>query len=170
MLCTLRLVTTESEVVVSDRQDADIQQFLESEKAISKRIRWKTRGRQDYADASAVIYDRATGRRRAARLIITSHRGREPHKFVVCLSFKGQRVLSLDVNPGRSHRNILTRASVRVTHWHRWPNAEIAEEDDRNLTFSQWLIEFMEAAKILCKYKVASPPRGIQLEFGKWLR
>lgn len=83
------------------------------------------------------------------------------------LLYGSERVLGLDVNPGRSHRNILTNTSVSVTHWQRWPLME-AEEDRRELQFSEWLGEFVARANIELRFRVADPPFGIQLELDQW--
>jgi hypothetical protein len=152
---------------VSDGKDAAIARFLEAEKVISKRLRWRAGDRADYAEASSGLFDLERGLRFSAKLIITSHRARTPHKFSACLIFKGERVLALDANPGCRHRNILTRESVQGTHWHRWPNIEHAEADPRELGFRQWLSEFLTAAKVISHYRISSPPVGIQLELLK---
>jgi hypothetical protein len=78
-------------------------------------------------------------------------------------------ILALDVNPGRTHRNLLAPATVGSTHWQRWPHME-AEADDRNLPFTTWLAEFLRMANVTCKFRVPSPPQGVQLDLSKWPR
>jgi hypothetical protein len=144
-----------------------VDDFLSSEKEVLTRIRWKSRGRQDFAEASARIVLAGTRQRTSGKFVVTAHRLISPPKYSFFVLFGGERVLALDVNPGRSHRNILTKVSVSSTHWQRWPLMD-AEVDERQINFSEWLAKFLCKAKIKCKHPVSSPPFGMQLEFRKW--
>jgi hypothetical protein len=78
------------------------------------------------------------------------------------LLFRGQRILALDVNPGRHHRNLLRSGTVSGTHWQRWPVMD-AEADEREQNFAAWHRAFLMAANIVTTFQVLSPPRGVQL-------
>lgn len=112
------------------------------------------------SDVRVVVPERRT---MVGRLVMTAHVLRQPRKFNFALLFRNTRVLALDVNPGRTHRNLLTRQSVPGTHWQCWPSME-AEPDERILTFPVWLNCFLERANVVGKFRVRSPPWGVQLE------
>jgi len=95
-------------------------------------------------------------------ITLQAHRVRLPPKYGYSLLFRGKRVLGLDVNPGRHHKNLLLPGIAHATHWQRWPMMD-AEPDGRELTFNQWLTEFLRAANIITTFQVPSPPRGVQL-------
>lgn len=146
-----------------------IERFLEAEKVVSRGVRWKTKNRADHAEASASVMLSSGSMRIRGKLVVVAHRALQPPKYGFSLIFGGTRVLGLDVNPNRSHRNILIGQSIAVTHWQRYPFME-AEPDERELTFSGWTAEFLKTAKITCKHRIAAPPFGIQLklEFLPW--
>lgn len=138
--------------------------FLAAQKIISRQVRWRTGKRHaDYAALRCILI---TEGERALRgtLALTAHLIRRPPKYGFALIYRGQRVLALDVNPGRFHRNLLTGGAVNETHWQRWPLME-AEVDSRLLTHNQWLTEFLTEANISCKVRLAPPPQGRQLGF-----
>ena len=93
---------------------------------------------------------------------MTAHKVRIPQKCSWALLFRGKRILGLDVNPGRSHRNLLRGGSVDRTHWQRWPVMD-AEEDDRKQNFALWSVDFWKAANIVTTFPLLSPPQGVQL-------
>jgi hypothetical protein len=101
-------------------------------------------------------------RRLVGLIILTAHRVRLPPKYCFSLLFRGERILGLDVNPARIHRNLLRGAKVSATHWHRWPLME-AEPDNRDLLFAQWLTLFLNEAKVSTTFGVLSPARGVQM-------
>jgi len=146
-----------------DLQDFDelIAQFLAAEKTAHIRPRWRVRQHPDYAEAKFVVG--VPGSRILVGLVaMTAHRVKWPPKYSWSLLFRGKRALALDVNPGRTHRNLLQSGSVSCTHWQRWPHME-AEADDRNQNFATWHRDFLIAAKIVATFPVLSPPRGVQL-------
>jgi hypothetical protein len=87
-----------------------------------------------------------------------------PPKYSFSMIYRNERVLGLDVNPARIHRNLLVPAKVGGTHWQSWPNME-AEADYREQGFAMWLHEFLRRANVVTKFGVLSPPRGVQLDF-----
>lgn len=93
---------------------------------------------------------------------MTAHRVRLPPKYSWSLLFRGKRILALDVNPGHSHTNLLTKGSVNRTHWQRWPIMD-AEPDERDQNFAAWSAAFWKSANIVTSFQVLSPPRGVQL-------
>lgn len=148
-----------------------INSFLKAEKTIRQRVRWATKNRTDHAELSANV-SLAEGRTWVrGKLKVVAHRTMLPPKYGFSLLFRGERVLALDVNPNRSHRNLLTRKSVSSTHWQRYPLME-AEVDHRILNFSAWVDEFMREANIQLRYRVNAPPVGqqLELELKSWKR
>src|SRR4051812_5837580 len=141
--------------------DALVVQFLETEKAGYVRPRWQYARHHDYAEAKMVVGVPGS-RVFSGLLVMTAHRVRMPPKYSFSLLFRGKRVLALDVNPGRHHKNLLRSGSVGVTHWQRWPDME-AEPDDRKQISPQWMRNFLKAANIVTPFQVLSPPRGGQL-------
>jgi hypothetical protein len=142
-----------------DRLVAD---FLAAEKACHVRPRWRYGRHPDFAEAKMVVG--VPGSRVMVGLVaLQAHRVRMPPKYSYSLLFRGKRILALDVNPGRHHRNLLLPGgSVNVTHWQRWPAMD-AEPDSREMNFNQWLTEFQRQASIVTTFRVLSPPRGVQL-------
>lgn len=147
-------------------KDDEIKAFLEGEKVTTKRMRWRSKGHKDYSRLSVPVLWDDGGRIKRGQLNIQSHFYAYPRKFAMCLVFYGERVLGLDVNPMRSHRSILRKSSINVTHWHRWTLVD-PEPDDRNLSFHFWLREFLKTARINAGYIPKPPPmaREVQLEF-----
>jgi hypothetical protein len=84
-----------------------------------------------------------------------------PPKYSFSLLFRGKRILGLDVNPGRHHKNLLLSGSIGCTHWQRWPVMD-AEADEREQNFLAWHSDFLKAANIVTTFRVLSPPRGVQ--------
>ena len=141
--------------------DNHVAEFLRLEKATARRPRWRTVNHPDYAEA-AVMVGAPSSRTLRGYLILTAHRVRLPPKYGFSLAFRGERILALDVNPGRSHRNLLTGKLVTATHWQRWPKME-AESDDREQNFAMWLREFCRQCNVSIDFLVKVPPRGVQL-------
>lgn len=154
---------------MSKQFDDLVLDFLARPKVLRTKARWRSRGHPDYARLRCCVTTEAADGFRPMRgyLVSTAHRVRQPPKYGFALLFQGQRVCALDVNPGRFHRNILTGQSVGITHWQRWPRTA-AEPDDRNLTYNQWLYEFMTGLNISCKVHFKSPPYGVQLRLDEW--
>lgn len=142
--------------------DALVAQFLAAEKAAHMKPRWQTKRHPDYAEARFLIS--VPGSRSMVGLVtITAHTVRLPPKYGFSIIFRGQRILGLDVNPGRSHRNLLVRDSVIATHWQQWPKMD-AEADMRDQNFGAWLRDFLRRGNIVTTFGLISPPpRGVQL-------
>jgi hypothetical protein len=141
--------------------DGLVAEFLRREKIAPARPRWQIARHGDYAEAKLRLGVPGS-RTFQGRLILTAHRVRFPPKYCLALLFRGERILGLDINPARSHRNLLAPLSVASTHWHRWPMMEAAP-DERELTFTVWLGEFFKEANVSTSFGVLSPPRGVQL-------
>jgi hypothetical protein len=138
-----------------------VREFLAAEKTALVRPRWRVKPHPDFAEARMVVG--VPGSRVFVGLIaMTAHRVRMPPKYSWSLLFRGKRILALDVNPGRTHANLLRKGSVDCTHWQRWPTMD-AEPDNREQNFLSWSADFWKAANIVTKFQVLSPPRGVQL-------
>jgi hypothetical protein len=135
--------------------------FLAADKIAPKRPRWGTAQHRDYAEARMRI---GSPERRALSgiVVLQAHRVVWPPKYCFSLIFRGERILALDVNPGRWHRNLLAPNSVNGTHWQCWPEME-AQSDGREQPFGVWCREFLAKANVSTTFGVLSPPRGIQL-------
>ena len=138
-------------------------EFLSQTKFAQHGPRWRTVVNGYYAKASIRV---AVPDSRVLRghVILAAHLLRMPPKYCLSVVFRAERVLALDVNPARHHRNLINPAIVNGTHWQRWPTME-AVPDNREMPFSVWLHDFLIQANIHCKFRVPSPPRGVQLEF-----
>lgn len=138
-----------------------VAEFLAADKIGHVRPRWQYKGHPDYAEAKIVVG--VPGSRVMVGLVtMTAHRVRMPPKYSFSLLYRGKRILALDVNPGRHHRNLLRPAIVSSTHWQRWPTMD-AETDSREQNFAAWLRNFLGVANIALSFQVLSPPRGVQL-------
>jgi hypothetical protein len=144
-----------------------VAEFVRRPKKALRRPRWRVQQHSDYAALSILVRVEGEAHLRG-RVIVAAHRLVTPPKYCFSLLFRRERVLALDVNPARWHRNLLAGGSVSVTHWQRWPAME-AEPDGRDQSFSIWLSEFLRTANITCDFRVTSPPRGKQLDlvYGK---
>jgi len=144
-------------------QDFDqlVADFLVAKKTGHIRPRWQIARHPDYAEAKMVVG--VPGSRVMIGLVtMTAHRVRLPPKYSFSLLFRGKRILALDINPGRFHKNITRPGSVDRTHWQRWPTMD-AEVDDREQNFGAWHRDFLKAANIVTTFQVLSPPQGVQL-------
>lgn len=140
--------------------------FLLKDKIALHAPRWRFQAHADYAEA-AISVSAPDSRVVRGRILLTAHRLKRPPKYGFALLYRNARILALDVNPARFHRNLLLPGSVGGTHWHDWPCME-AVADGRELPFNRWLHEFLVRANVRCKFQVRSPPQGVQLEFSKW--
>jgi hypothetical protein len=138
-----------------------VREFVSRRKFALHRPRWRTGAHPDYAAASMAV--QVPGTRLRGTVVLAAHVLRSPVKYCFSLVFRAERVLALDVNPGRLHRNLLTPGSIGGTHWQRWPTMD-AEPDNRDQPFTWWLHEFLTQANVICRFRVQSPPRGVQLE------
>jgi hypothetical protein len=136
-----------------------IAEFIAAEKVAAGHIQWVLEPNTDTAKAQVIVVV-PTKPTFAAKMHLAAHVHREPLKYGFSLILANSyRVLGLDVNPGRSHVNFtdLGKASVRTTHWQRWPN-DIAETDDRAMSHQQWLREFCKRSRIKFTGSYRSPP------------
>jgi hypothetical protein len=142
--------------------NALVAQFLATVKNAHIKPRWQTARHPDYAEAKMLV-SAPDSRTFVGVVVLTAHRVRLPPKYSFSLLFRGQRVLGLDVSPGRAHRNLLVPGSVTGTHWQVWPTMD-AQLDDRDQPFAPWLREFLKVGNIVTTFGVVSaPPRGVQL-------
>jgi hypothetical protein len=142
-----------------------VREFLRLDKVALHAPRWRSGAHPDYSEASMKVAGINSGLR--GRIILAAHIVRYPPKYGFALVFRNERVLGLDVNPARIHRNLLVRTKVGGTHWQQWPTME-AEAVHQERPFNQWLHEFLVRANVSCRFKVSPPPHGVQLEFSKW--
>src|SRR4051794_20266855 len=103
--------------------DALVAEFLAAGKTAHIRPRWRHKRHPDFAEAKMVV-GVPNSRVLAGLLTMTAHRVKWPPKYSFSLIFRGKRILALDVNPGRHHKNLLGGGSVNVTHWQHWPNMD----------------------------------------------
>jgi hypothetical protein len=139
-----------------------VSQFLAAEKLGRVRPGWRTVGHPEYAVAKLTV-SAPNSRVLVGVVRLTAHKIRQPPKYSFALTFRGQRLLALDVNPARNHKNLFVRESVGGTHWQRWPHME-AETNAREQAFAAWLRDFLRAGNVVTTFGVLSPPRGMQLE------
>lgn len=135
--------------------DEDVAEFLATDKRLAHRFRWKS-SRADYARASAPVFVKDE-RRPFARVQMNHHLARVPRKYSFSLIFRGERVVGLDIDPGRSHTNLITLEVVRSTHWQTWPLMQ-AVVDRRELLHHNWLALFLKECKIHSQHSYAEPP------------
>ena len=137
-----------------------IDDFLVAEKRAT-RFRWVKGGNPEFVRARSRL--KVENRPELnGTAFFTAHLFRFPYKYSFLLSFKNERVLALDVEPGRSYRNIITGISVSGTHWQTWPLLE-AETDARDLPHKLWFFEFVKRAKVCYPHVYKAPPFGQQL-------
>ena len=137
--------------------DELVAEFVATPKQAVRAPRWRSKRHSDYAALSIWLEVKGKAHLRG-RVVVTAHRFASPARHCFSLLFRRERVLALDVNPARSHRNLLTKGSISITHWHRWPAME-AEPQDGDKPFRVWLHEFLVAANVVCNHAVAAPPR-----------
>jgi len=91
-----------------------------------------------------------------------------PRKYGFALLLGSEKVLRLDVDPGRTHFDPVTLTSVTGTHWQPWPGSR-AIPDERNLNHLGWFNEFLGRARIRYDGIYTAPPfiGGEQLRFGE---
>jgi hypothetical protein len=122
-----------------------IASFLATGKVALNPIRWRLRNHPDYTEA--LVRLKTDGPRRPrGYVILASHVYLEPRKYKFALFYGGQRILALDVDPHRFHRNILRKQSFNCTHWHAFGAEE--QLDPRMLNHREWLDEFWKRARI----------------------
>jgi hypothetical protein len=144
-----------------------VDEFLRRPKLAQRGPRWRSRAHAEYAVASIQILTSDDRSRMRGRIVLNAHRIRMPPKYCFAVVFRNERVFALDIEPGRSHRNLLVSGVIPGTHWQRWPMMD-AEPDSRDRPFADWLQEFFERTNTTCKFRVKSPPRGVQLGLAKW--
>ena len=130
-------------------------------KVAARPLQWRARGIDDHIRCHVPIYTKDEPRTRAT-LFVQAHRVRNPLKASISIILSKERILGLDIEPQRSHRNLLTKKCVSETHWQCWPLME-AEADPRTLEYKDWLLEFLNRAKVEYPFPIIAPYRGIQL-------
>lgn len=145
------------------RLDDAVAEFLSLDKVAEQKFRWSNKGHPDYSEAQSRLAVEQRGDL-YGKLILTSHKSRNPHKYSFSVIFRTHRVLGLDVSPGHYHYNVTTLESISGTHWQRWPSLE-AILDERNLTHHQWLDEILKKAHIRYDFPYMAPPFGEQIGF-----
>jgi hypothetical protein len=141
----------------SDRFGEVIAAFLAAPKSSASGMSWRIHrsSHKDYARAQIAISHSGMPRVRS-RVVLLSHIYQFPRKYSFTLLFGTVRVASLDVNPGRNHRNALQRKSVGSTHWSFYP-CDVVTPDPRSLNHISWFNEFFERCNIDFKARYATP-------------
>jgi len=139
-----------------------VARFLAAGKTAHIKPRWQTARHPDYAEAKFLVG--VPGSRTMTGIVtVTAHILRVPPKYSFSIIFRGQRILALDVNPGRAHKNLFVPGSVSVTHWQHWPTMD-AMPDTGEQNFTAWLRDFLQRGNIVTTFGLLSPPpRGVQL-------
>jgi hypothetical protein len=132
-----------------------IEEFLAAPKSASNGIRWRSWNHPDYL-ISQVRLSWPDQKRMRARIFLSSHIFLDPRKYMFSLLFGSIRVMSLDVDPQRSHRNLLRRESVSATHWSRYPCDEVVS-DSRVMSHRKWLEEFCVRCRISNTFHYEQP-------------
>lgn len=131
--------------------------MLAHDKQCSGRIRWDGPDKSDYSSwKSPVFYPRRPEVN--LQLILIAHKRKLPRKCGFSLLLGGDKLITLDVNPGRWHKNKKLGGSVWQTHWHLWPDIEEAEADGREMPHQHWLQNFLERAHISFSGRYKAPP------------
>tara|TARA_R110002110_G_scaffold385587_1_gene597219 strand:+ start:1087 stop:1548 length:462 start_codon:yes stop_codon:yes gene_type:complete len=121
-----------------------IELILEAEKLVATGRKFRAKAHPDYKELKAEVFC-ATFPEFNLLYRCIFHCSREPRKISHLLTADGQRIFALDINPGGSHRNLITLESVSGTHWQVGPDCE-AEADERVLNPAQWHHEFAKRA------------------------
>lgn len=131
--------------------------MLRIPKEITDSIDWSDKGHKEYVVCKLPVYAPEMPDFRL-RLDLQAHVRRLPMKSSFTLLW-GERIFSLDVNPGMTHTNKVdgSRTVIRDTHWTRWP-CDIATVDARNLEHQQWFNHFLQAANISFRGMYQHPP------------
>ena len=147
-------------ILMANDYDSQVRDFLSAQKRLWGRFVWRSQDRRHYSKAQVKVL--VQGENVDSRLILLSKTTGEPLKFSISLLFKNDRIMGLDVNPGRWHLNFDTYDKIFGTHWQIWPNMQVAIDDDRNLSFSEWYREFLSRAVIDSNRQIPMPPQGQQ--------
>lgn len=130
--------------------------FLASPKACTSSMRWRgSKNHRDYFAAQLPIMHPAHPHPRA-RIVMQSHIYFAPRKYSFQLLFGVAKILRLDVDPKRGHRNLLEKKSVSCSHWQYYPG-DHAIPDDRPLSHRKWLDEFFEKCNITFTGRYSAP-------------
>lgn len=134
-------------------------EFLAARKRAT-RYRWIRANHPDFAEGRS--YLRVDNRPElSGMMVLVASRFLAPPKYSFSVIFRSSRVIALDVEPRRSHRNILTGLSVNGTHWHFLPSMD-AVPDGRDFIHRHWFYEFARRANISYPYRYKQPPAGEQ--------
>lgn len=136
--------------------DSLIGAILSADKRIIGSVSWKSVNRADYSTASLRVVC-PSHPKAVLRLVLTVQRRHLPQKAVFALLLGGERIISLDVEPRRWHKNRRTLGSVGVTHWHTWP-CDQAEPDNRKMAHRAWFVEFLRRSNMSFTGRYRKPP------------
>lgn len=118
-------------------------------------MRWSSANRADYSSCGFRVICPSQPRA-ILRLHLTAQKRKLPQKASFALQFGDHKLLRLDVEPRRLHRNKKTLGSVGVTHWHGLDGE--AEPDDRTMIHRDWFAAFLERANIEFNGRYRKPP------------
>ena len=136
-----------------------VREFLAARKR-GTRYRWIRANHPDFAEARS--YLRVDNKPKLdGMLVLIASRFSIPPKYSFSIIFQSSRIMALDVEPRRSHRNVLTGLSVAGTHWHLWPSMD-AVPDNREFIHPHWFYEFARRSNISYPYRYKKPPAGEQ--------
>ena len=133
-----------------------MRRYLQADKRIAGRCVWKRKQHPDYREVVKIV-ECSELPEFNGELRMTAHLSRVPQKFGFVLLLGTQRVLSLDVDPGRTHFNVKTLVGVSSTHWQEFPEYE-AIEDGRDLNHQEWLVEICKRSNIRLDILYRTPP------------
>jgi hypothetical protein len=130
---------------------------LQSPKEITDSVEWSDKGHQDYVVSKLPVFAPGLPGFKL-RLDLQVHVRRLPMKSSFVLIW-GERIFSLDVNPGLTHTNKVdgSRTIITGTHWHRWP-CKVAQPDPRDFEHQQWFNLFLQNANVSFRGRYQHPP------------
>ena len=140
---------------MNDLTNTEIDTIVSAEKFVDTKLVYRQKADRSHMETKGVI--RCTD---FPELNLTFrsiyHATREPRKFSFMLFLNGERFFALDVNPGGTHRNILTGESISGTHWHKAPTMD-ATPDTRDLNHIGWSNEFCKVTNLTLVQGYSAP-------------
>lgn len=136
--------------------DATYRSILDSQKFIQGELVYRQKAHGEFRETQATVLCPSHPEFNL-RFISQYHVARLPRKFCFLLTLEGERIVALDVEPGRNHTNPLTLKTVRGTHWHVWPDVDEALEDKRSRSHWEWFTMFLRRANLLYDGTYESP-------------
>jgi hypothetical protein len=144
---------------VDRRFRLSMREFLETPKDCRRDLVWRLhKSRRDYALTYLPVHHGLIWRRKA-RIMLMAHTFFEPRKYSFSLLFGNIRIVSLDIDPARPHknRNLLRKPSVLSTHWSYYPCVTVTP-DIRNMSHREWFDVFLKVCNIKCSAAYDRPP------------